>query len=414
MHFFVVFPKINFKYLKNYDIYNILISNLEEGLQNMKSNHRKIICSVLSLVILLGVGYCIYKNLPKIFVAEAEDVRNKDLSRCTIKDQKVLRSLFFNQSTIWPDSSKLPSDLTPEELMESAKYPGMQIKDLHDKEITGKNVHVAIIDQCMGKALDHPEYKDAIAEFKTFFPEEIVNSDDYSGTSFHGSFVTGLLAGKNTGIAPDVKLHYIEVPIFGDAKYFADALNYIIDKNQNVPDAEKIRIVSVSSAPSATAGITMKNGELWESAMKRAKENNILVLDTLESIQSCYLDYKNVDDVTKCFLSERTVKSLKDNEEKFLSTLRSCDSIYDLICVPCGCRTFPEVQSPGIYSYAYQCPSQSGSVPVLSGILALGMQVRSEISNDDLIQILYDTSHKNSEGFRIVYPLSFVQNLIAH
>lgn len=91
-------------------------------------------------------------------------------------------------------------------------------------------------------------------------------------------FVTGLLVGKNTGIAPEAKLHYFEVPIFGDAKYFADALDYITEENKSLPEGQKIRIVSVSSVPSAAYGITTKNDELWEEALKRAEQkcyNNI-------------------------------------------------------------------------------------------------------------------------------------------
>ncbi len=218
------------------------------------------------------------------------------MSRCTIEDESLLRSLFFNQSTIWSETSKLPDELSPDQVLEDAKYPGMGIKDLHNQGVTGKDVHVAAIDQCMGKSLDHPEYKDSIVEFKSFFPEDIINSNKYSGTSYHGPFVTGLLSGKATGIAPEV-----EVPAIGDAKYFADALDYITEKNKSLPQEQKIRIVSVSSAPSATAGNTMENGELWEQALVRAKQNDILVLDTKDSIQSCYLDYKYLDNVSKCF-----------------------------------------------------------------------------------------------------------------
>lgn len=371
---------------------------------------------LLAILVLIGAsigGYFIYTNLPKTSVSQFEDVRNKDLSRCDIKDESLLRSLFFNENTIWPDETKLPDGIDPKQIMEDAKYPGMGIKDLHSQGITGKNIHVAIMDQSMGKCLDHPEYKDSIVEFKSFFPEEILNSNNYGGTSFHGPFVTSLLVGKTTGVAPGVKIHYMEIPMgnMADAKYFADALNYIIEKNKSLSKDEQIRIVSVSEAPSATVGNTIPNGELWEDAVNRAKESGILVFDTKDCFQCCYLDYNNVDDISKCFLGESTLKGLKENEETFLSTKRGINSIYDLICIPCGGRTFAESNKPGEYSYCYQYPSESGTIPILSGILALGLQANPDISNDELMQVLKDTCYTGNQGFKIINPKQFIQKL---
>lgn len=370
----------------------------------------------LSLLIAVGAavgGYFVYKNLPKMSVSQGEDVRSKDLSHCTIKDESVLRSLFFNSDTIWPDSSKLPENVDPKNILEDAKYPGMGMKKLHEQGITGKDVHVAIIDQGMGKSLEHPEYKDAIVEFKSFFPEEIINSENYFGTSFHGPAMSGLLAGKNTGTAPGVKLHYIEVPMgnMADAKYFADAMDYIIEKNKTLDEKNKTRIVSVSSAPSATQGNTMPNGELWEQAYNRAKESGILVFDTKDNFQSCYLDYTDKDNISKCFLREDTIKGLKENESSFVTVKRKINSIYDLLCVPCGARTSAESKNPGEYSYYYQYPSESASIPTLCGIIAMGLQVNPNVSNDEIMKLLNDTAYVNKQGFKIVNPEEFVSTL---
>lgn len=370
----------------------------------------------LSALIAVGAaigGYFVYKNLPKMSVSQGEDVRSKDLSHCTINDESVLRSLFFNSDTVWPDSSKLPENVDPKNILEDAKYPGMGIKKLHEQGITGKDVHVAIIDQGMGKSLEHPEYKDAIVEFKSFFPEEIIKSENYFGTSFHGPAMSGLLAGKNTGTAPEVKLHYIEVPMgnMADAKYFADAMDYIIEKNNTLDEKDKIRIVSVSSAPSATQGNTMPNGELWEQAYNRARESGILVFDTKDNFQSCYLDYTDKDNISKCFLREDTIKGLKENESSFVTVKRKINSIYDLLCVPCGARTSAESKNPGEYSYYYQYPSESAGIPTLCGIIAMGLQVNPNVSNDEIMKVLNDTAYINKQGFKIVNPEKFVSTL---
>ena len=380
---------------------------------SFKNKGKVYLLSALVAVAATVGGYFVYKNFPKMSVSQGEDVRSKDLTHCTIKDENVLRSLFFNSDTVWPDSSKLPENVDPKKLLEEAKYPGMGIKKLHDQGITGKDVHVAIIDQAIGKSLEHPEYKDAIVEFKSFFPEEIINSGNYCGTSFHGPAMSGLLVGKNTGVAPGVKLHYIEVPMgnVADAKYFADALDYIIEKNKTLDEKDKIRIVSVSAAPSATQGNTIPNGELWEQAYNRAKESGILVFDTKDNFQSCYLDYTDKDNISKCFLREDTIKGLKENESLFVTSKRKINSIYDLLCVPCGARTSAESKNPGEYSYYYQYPSESASIPTLCGIIAMGLQVNPKVSNGEVMKKLNETAYTNSQGFKIVNPEKFVSTL---
>ena len=74
------------------------------------------------------------------------DLRSTDLSDCDLSGEynKLLQAT-FDSKTIWPD--KLPDSFIPEEIMEQYKNPGLNLRSLHEKGITGKGVGIAIIDQ---------------------------------------------------------------------------------------------------------------------------------------------------------------------------------------------------------------------------------------------------------------------------
>jgi len=59
----------------------------------------------------------------------------------------------------------------------------------------------------------------------------------------HGPAVASLLVGDSIGTAPGAKIYFVAAPSWiADAKYQADALNWIIDKNNTLPEGEKIRL----------------------------------------------------------------------------------------------------------------------------------------------------------------------------
>ena len=110
-------------------------------------------------------------------------------------------------------------------VIESGKNPGLGVRNLHEKGITGKGVNVAIIDQNL--IIGHPEYADNIADYYPGnFPEEY-----YESGSMHGAAVTSFLAGKTCGVAPEAKVYFACGAMSFDAKPFAEALYWILEKN---------------------------------------------------------------------------------------------------------------------------------------------------------------------------------------
>ena len=102
---------------------------------------------------------------PPISSVEAfDDVRWKDLSQLDLSDQPgLIETLTYNLETIWPEASMMPPGSDPNEIMTNGMNPGLGIRVLHQMDITGKGINVAIIDQPLYQ--DHPEYAGKITAY---------------------------------------------------------------------------------------------------------------------------------------------------------------------------------------------------------------------------------------------------------
>lgn len=217
------------------------------------------------------------ENLGKIeykqeeIISRFDDLRRKDLSTKNLVDISVdvSRTTEFDTETIWPEKEKLPKNFDPEKLLEESKNPGLGIRELHKQGIDGRGIVVAIIDQKLD--VDHQEYKGSIWDYSEY--GEAKDED----ISMHGPAVASLLVGKDCGVAPGAKLVYKAVPSGRNFLFQAQALSDILDSNKNLPQNEKVRVVSCS------IGYMPENPELgldeWVDTLKKAKEAGIFVVD---------------------------------------------------------------------------------------------------------------------------------------
>ena len=60
---------------------------------------------------------------------------------------------------------------------------------------------------------------------------------------------------------------------------YADGLNWIVEQNEKLPEGEKIRVVSVSAAPSGEWSPFTENLEMYDQAVEAAQAAGIVVLD---------------------------------------------------------------------------------------------------------------------------------------
>lgn len=308
-----------------------------------------------------------------------------DISNEIIESLELLISLSFNKKTKW--SNALPTEISPEQLLERGMTPPLGIKDIHSKGINGFGVNVAIIDQPL--YLNHPQYKGKIIKYKNF-------STNDNG-SMHGPAVTSLLVGNDIGTAPGAKVYYAAVPSWkADAEYFAKALDWIIEENESLCDKEKIKVVSVSFAPSGPNSPFKINNSLWDISYQRALDNNIMVLDCTKHHGIAYMGSYNI----MASIANQKVTPIDKN-------------ITNKLIVPTEPRTTAEHYEPDDPSYVYY--GQGGlsfGIPYLAGVFALAWQVNPNLKYDELIESVFKTAD-DYNSIKIINPKQFINDIIS-
>ena len=343
------------------------------------------------LVSVLVLSGCAEPPLPSSTPAPGEpysDVRGTDLADSASVDPADIPTLMFNEATLWPEQCQEVASV----VLEQGKNPGLGVRQLHARGITGQGVTVAIIDQNL--VGHHPEYTGKIIQY-----HDVGTGHPLGEGSMHGPAVASLLVGEQIGTAPGARLYYVAAPSWtADAQYQADALDWLVDQNETLPPADKIRVVSVSAAPSGPGTVFTRNTGAWDEAYQRAMDAGILVLDCTAHhglTAPCSLDLTDPENPAKCTpgwpgLAYRPMKGR--------------------IHVPTSRRTEAEEYQDGEFGYQYTGRGGSSwSVPYLAGVLALGWQVRPELTAAELLQLIFETAYIRADGARIINPPAFVE-----
>jgi len=107
----------------------------------------------------------------------------------------------FDDRTVWPAPKRIPSGFDWQKIMEQGKNPGLGVRSLHKKGITGRGVRIAILDWTL--LVDHQEFADCLQLY------EEVHIPIGQRTGMHGSAVASIAVGKTAGVAPGAELFYI-------------------------------------------------------------------------------------------------------------------------------------------------------------------------------------------------------------
>lgn len=296
----------------------------------------------------------------------------------------------FNEHTVFTGNETLR-----QEIMENGKNPGLGIRALHEKGITGEGVSVAIIDESI--FLEPTEFADRIVDYYECHGVQ-------SQGGMHGNAVTSILAGKTCGVAPSVKVYYVAAPSgLTDSTYWAEGLNWIIDKNESLPEKDKIRVVSVSANLSGT-DCDFENQEKWEDAVARAKAAGILVISCSVGTDTHftsggYYDYADPDNIEKARNGWWSYGQSGPEPTQ-----------EGVISVPVNFRTTVEQYDAGDFFFRYGGQGgESWGVPYAAGVLALGWQINPQLSPEEIKKILIDSAYENQYGERIIYPSAFIE-----
>lgn len=321
-------------------------------------------------------------------VNRGDDVRFKDISGIASPlDRDTIASLWFNADVDFGPSREIAANI-----LEWGKNPGLGVRALHARGIDGKGVNVAIIDQNL--AGDHAEFAGRIKAYKDFGCG--MSADE---GSMHGPAVLSLLAGTRIGTAPRAGVYFAAVPSWlGDAQYYADALDWIVGESAKLAAADKIRAVSVSAAPSGEGSPFSKNGALWDEAVKRAEAAGIIVLDCTQHhgfIGPAYFLPTEPEN------PETAVTGYPDMKGEVWRP--------GFIFAPCTFRTTAEEYRAGKESYQYTGRGGlSWSIPYVTGVMAMGWQLKPSLSGVEMKKILFETAAKNATGESIIDPPAFI------
>lgn len=326
------------------------------------------------------------------------DLRSRDLSSIDLTDKlDYLLTADFDDDTVWPDS--LPKEFDIDKIKEYGMDPGLGVRKLHEKGITGKGVGIAIIDQPL--LVNHEEYKDQLKLY-----EQIHILKDDNTARMHGSAVASIAVGKNVSVAPESDLYYIAADFYRENLYWvAEAIDRIIEINKTLPENKKIRVISISMGLSDSE---LKNVDLVKEAMKRAEDEGIYTIVVGTKVGGGYglvgagrnpLDDPNdLDSYTKgYFWRDASYTVIKYN-----------------ILVPMDCRCVASPTGENKYVFYYS-GGMSWVVPYVAGMYALCCQVNPNITPGEFAKAVQRTASKvifdDGKEYNILNPEALINRI---
>lgn len=204
------------------------------------------------------------------------DLRGYDLTRLDVSTRlQDLLHADFDSVTRWPQ--QLPAGYDRQRILELGRDPGLRVRELHRRGITGRGVGLGIIDQPL--LVDHAEYRDRLRLY------EEVHSPAEAPAQMHGPAVASIAVGKSLGVAPGADLYYIaeqhgtfkgEGQFDWDFTWLAQSLHRMLDVNASLPASAKIRVISISVGWSPN----QKGYAEAMAAVQRATRDRVFVVST--------------------------------------------------------------------------------------------------------------------------------------
>jgi nicotinamidase-related amidase len=348
---------------------------------------------------------------------EYSDLRNKDLSDKDFSSllPQILNRCYYNTETKWPAHDHLPTGFNPQILLEESKNPGLGLRELHRHGITGKGVHVAIIDQ----KISQPSHED----YKVFSYSESIPPKKDDGVSMHGPAVASLLVGKSCGVAPEALLHYFAIPAgVPDFALCAQNLREMLRYNRTVALSEKIRVVSCSfpDVEYERFGQIEKWNKAglqeWIKALEDAKNEGMVVVNGLNNDRGLVTVNSSESDSDRLtFIGGGSIDNKDDFESqdmwlkfKDTPTKEKTKIMAENIMVPTDYRTCAESWVKENQYFYGGLNGMSWSIPYLAGVIALGLQKNQNLMPRQIIQKIKKTVYIDKKGLRIVNPKAFI------
>jgi hypothetical protein len=301
------------------------------------------------------------------------DLRGRDVSALDLTGRLAdLKYADFDSGTRWPQG-RLPAGFEPEEILRRNRSPGLGVRALHARGVTGAGVGIGIIDQAL--LVGHVEYRERLRSY-----EEIHWSGEEA--QMHGAAVASIAVGRTVGVAPAADLYYV-AEMHGtrgsggsfdwDFTWLAQSIVRLLEINAGLPAGRKIRVISISVG----WGPGQKGTEETNAAVAQATQAGVFVISTALA-RTHRLEFHGLG---------RDPLSDPELPESYGPGLWWADRFWSgrqfgpgqRLLVPMDART---TASPtGIRDYVYYSSGGwSWSVPWIAGLYALACQVRPNVT----------------------------------
>ena len=327
--------------------------------------------AVTEIVVYPPEGRKELKTLPK-YDPDSDnsfDLRGHDLSKFDLRASlEDLMYADFDDRTVWPAPEWMPSSFDRQKIMELGKNPGLGVRRLHEKGITGRGVRVAIIDQPL--LVKHREYADRVRWY------EEMDLQGRTEPAMHGAAVASITLGKTVGVAPEAELYYVAMQFFGGVpmERLARSVDRIVEVNRQLPKDNKIRVISISKGlmPS-DAGYK----ETMEAVQKAQAAGMLIVCTNVEHVHEGF-DFGTLG---------RPPLADPDVFESYEPSLRLARQFWSRQSSPSGMSFSVPMDSrttaspAGIDEYVYyRRNGLSWAVPYIAGVYALAVQADPAIT----------------------------------
>lgn len=275
-------------------------------------------------------------------------------------DFKIIRKIPFSTRTVFPEKH-------PFHFSQSIYHVDDDIKKLHEMEIDGSKMNIAIIDFYFETIPN--ELKECLFYLK--------KCTENSEVSFHGTTVACQLCGKNLGIAPKANLWFYATGQGRNNIVNDDliALKDIYEQNKN---GANIKVISIS-------GSRHRENPEFQEVYQKLLNQGCYIIDSLlfgENFTSI-----NVDANTgELYYTDRQEQAMGDE-------------IKTKIAIKTGGKMTPLVTTENDYLYCGQA-TYSWSIPILTGYFTLALQVNPELTYDEFVSLARTTA-KNQNGIMV-------------
>jgi len=334
------------------------------------------------------------------------DLRCRDLTKLDLRNSiENLMYADFDDRTVWPAPNQMPSDFNWQKIMELGKNPGLGVRSLHKKGITGRGVRVAILDQPL--LVDHQEYVERLRLY------EEIDLQGRTRSSGHGAAVASIAVGKTVGIAPEAELYYIAQwnidwdKRTGTLRILAQGIHRMLEINEQLPKENKIRVISISKGWSPSE-IGYK--EITEAA-KKAKEAGMLVIcSSIDEVHGFEFHGLGRHPLASPNLFESYEPGLFW-AKGFYYGVPWPD--FDTLLVPMDSRTTANSTGSDEYVF-YRIGGFSWAIPYIAGVYALAVQVDPAITPERFWALAVQTGRTIELNYNgKIMPLGPIINPVA-